>query len=231
MMFEPTTHYWQSLHLAEELKSQLAPPYKHSYPALLPDGRYLLLPLRHMPTDKHRSVASFIANHAALSVIDVLSGFMVEQVSSLDAEIILGLPTLGLTFAPKVAEKLGFNHYVPLGYSRKYWYDEDLSVPVASITSPTASKRLYIDPHIVPRLESKRVVMIDDVISSGQTMLRGLELMKKLNVQVVGMVLAMAQGERWKAELNSYEAGLATRVRVVFSSPRMILKENGWWPE
>ena len=35
-----------------------------------------------------------------------------------------------------------------LGYSRKFWYDEELSAPVSSITSPGQVKRVYLDPRM-----------------------------------------------------------------------------------
>ncbi|MEJ0007579.1 MAG: hypothetical protein WDM77_14745 [Steroidobacteraceae bacterium] len=37
-------------------------------------------------------------------------------------------------FAASVARKLGHRHYVPLSYSRKFWFDDGLSMPVSSIT-------------------------------------------------------------------------------------------------
>jgi hypothetical protein len=68
-------------------------------------------------------------------------------------DIIVALPTLGLAIAPVVAEALGHTRYVPMGYSVKFWYDDELSTPVSSIASPTlGAKRLYLDPNLVPLL-------------------------------------------------------------------------------
>ena len=70
----------------------------------------------------------------------------------------------------RVAAQLGHARYVPLGTSRKFWYREELSVPLSSITTPEQPKRLYVDPRMLPLLEGRRVALIDDVVSSGASM-------------------------------------------------------------
>ena len=61
----PTTSFWQSLRPAGAVAEAPAPPYRYSYPARLPDGRVLDLPLRRSASDPDSAVASFIANHAS----------------------------------------------------------------------------------------------------------------------------------------------------------------------
>lgn len=85
-----------------------------------------------------RAVASPIANQASFEVVRVLAGFMTTLARERAPEAVVGLPTLGLAFAPLVAEARGCPHFVPLGYSRKYWYDEALSVPVACSPRPAS---------------------------------------------------------------------------------------------
>ena len=88
----------------------------------------------------------------------------------------VGLPTLGLSFAPAVTHGLGHARFIPLGFSRKYWYRDALSEPVRSITSPSQDKRLYLDPHQISLLEGRRVLVVDDTVSTGATMLSGVRL-------------------------------------------------------
>jgi adenine/guanine phosphoribosyltransferase-like PRPP-binding protein len=107
---------------------------------------------------------------------------MAELVRPLEPEVIVGLPTLGLVYAPGVAHRLDLSHYVPLGSSRKYWYEDEPSVPVRSITSPQAGRRLFLDPNLVARLQGRRTVIVDDVISTGQTARAALDLVKRLVV-------------------------------------------------
>src|SRR5579859_3026631 len=132
---EPTTAYWQELTATIPARFPASPPHRFGYPVRLPCGRFLVLPLRRLPDDD-RAVASLIANQASNAVVSALAGHMAALARELDAEVVVGLPTLGLAFASLVAERLGQPRYVPLGYSRKYWYDDALSEPVSSITSP-----------------------------------------------------------------------------------------------
>lgn len=228
--FDATTDYWQEIVSADALALPVGPPYSRGYPARLPDGRYLVLPLRGVPGDPDRCVASLIANHASLEVVDALAGFMAERARAFKAEVVVGLPTLGLAFAPMVARGLGFTRYVPFGYSRKYWYDERLAVPVQSLTTPDAGKLLYVDPNLAGSLAGRRVLVVDDAVSTGQTMLSALELLARCGAEVAGIVVAMCQGERWRERLVDAD-GAPIPVACAFESPRMGRTAAGWAPE
>lgn len=228
--FDATTDYWQEIVSAETLALPVDPPYSRGYPARLPDGRYLVLPLRAVPGDPQRCVASLIANHASLEVVDALAGFMAERARAFQAEVVVGLPTLGLAFAPMVARGLGFTRYVPFGYSRKYWYDERLAVPVKSLTTPDTGKLLYVDPNLAQSLAGRRVLVVDDAVSTGQTMLSALELLARCGAEVAGIVVAMCQGTRWRERLMRAD-GTPVPVACAFESPRMRRTPGGWVPE
>jgi adenine/guanine phosphoribosyltransferase-like PRPP-binding protein len=228
--FNPTTEYWQSILTEEQLTVPHSPPYSRGYPARLPDGRFLVLPLRHIPNNPNRCVASLIPNQASIEVVETLSEFMADRSRPFGADVVVGLPTLGLTFAPLVAKKLGFTRYVPLGYSRKYWYQDDLAIPVQSLTTPDGSKLLYVDPNLVEQLRGRRVLVVDDTLSTGQTMVSALTLLKRCGCNIAGIAVAMSQGARWKESLVD-DSGVAIPVAYVFDSPRMVRVDNGWVPE
>jgi adenine/guanine phosphoribosyltransferase-like PRPP-binding protein len=220
---EATTGYWQDLTPEVPARFPATPPYRFGYPATLPCGRVLVLPLRNLP-DGDRAVASLIANQASNLVVAALADHMATQARTFDAEIVVGLPTLGLAFASEVAERLGQPRYVPLGYSRKFWYDDALSEPVSSITSPDAGKKLRLDPNLLPLIEGRRVVLIDDAISTGATALAAVRLLQKVGVEIAGMVVAMKQTNRWQASTT------ALPVRAVFGCPLFQRGEGGWIP-
>src|SRR5580692_6667818 len=112
---EPTTSYWQTIEPAVPAE-RLRAPYQFGYPALLTDGRYLVLPIRRRE-QKQRAVASFIANHASFEVLEALADLMAAEVASKAAEVVVGLPTLGLALAPLIAKRLGHTRFVPFGTS------------------------------------------------------------------------------------------------------------------
>src|ERR1700742_3916374 len=98
---EPTTGYWQELTAAIPPRFGASPPYRFGYPVRLPCGSFLVLPLRQLP-DGDRAVASLIANQASNAVVSALADHMAAQARALGAEIVVGLPTLGLAFASLV---------------------------------------------------------------------------------------------------------------------------------
>lgn len=199
------------------------------YPIRLPDGRVLILPLRELPDGQH-AVASLIANQASFAVLDVLAAAMADLAHKAGAELIVGLPTLGLALAPLVARHLGQTRYVPLGYSRKFWYDAALSEPISSITSPGAGKQLYLDPNVAPLLTSARVCVVDDAVSSGASVLAVHRLFQRLGVPIASVVVAMKQTTRWQQPLAAVEPTLPSRLHAVFGCPLFARHPEGWIP-
>lgn len=224
---EATTGYWQELTPEIPARFSATAPYRFGYPVTLPCGRILVLPLRRLPDGDH-AVASLIANQASHLVVAALADHMAAQARMFDAEIIVGLPTLGLAFASEVAERLGQPRYVPLGYSRKFWYDDSLSEPVSSITSPEAGKKLRLDPNLLPLIQGRRVVLVDDAISTGATAIAAVRLLQKVGAEVAGMVVAMKQTNRWQAVTATLSASFP--VRAVYGCPLFQRSDDGWIP-
>ena len=179
----------------------------------------LVLPIRPLPV-VGTAVASFLANQASFTVLDVLTERMVALAAGLEPDVVVGLPTLGLAFAPGVARGLGHDNFVPLGTSRKFWYRDEYSVPIRSITTPGDGKRLYLDPLILPRLAGRRVVVVDDVASTGASLTAVSALLGTLGVEIAGGVVAMRQGA----------SEMPLPVLSVFETPRFVRRPDGWWP-
>jgi adenine/guanine phosphoribosyltransferase-like PRPP-binding protein len=189
--------FWQQI-LPADARTQ------SGYPARFEDGRILLLPIRHLPGGKH-ALASLIINQASFAVVDVLATSLANKLAAYAPDIVVGLPTLGLTLASAVARTLGHTRYVPLGNSAKFWYQAELSVPLTSVTTPDQQKRLFIDPRMLPLLQGRRIALIDDVISSGDSMLAGIALLGLCGVRPAVLGAAMLQSERWQQALAGWD--------------------------
>lgn len=220
---EPTTGYWQALD--DGPVADATAPWRFAYPATLPGGRVLRLPIRPLAGEPQHAVASLIANQASLAVVDELGRHLAAALARFAPAQIVGLPTLGLGFAAVAARELGLPRYVPLGYSRKFWYDEALSVPVQSITSPSPGKRLYLDPNQLPLVRGARVVLVDDTVSSGTTLLAAWDLLQAAGADVIGCGVVMRQGQRW---LERFGPARAAKVVGVFDSPLLQAVPDGW---
>lgn len=198
------------------------------YVATLEDGRQLRLPIRVLADGDH-ALASLIVNQASFAVLNTLAENLAEKIRPMGIDVVAGLPTLGLTLAAAVAQKLGHDRYVPLGTSRKFWYRDELSVPLSSITTPTQQKRLYIDPRMLPLLEGRRVALIDDVISSGASIVAGLDLLSACDIEPVVIGAAMLQSDRWRERLEAAGPQWITRTVGVFSTPILERNAAGRW--
>lgn len=198
------------------------PPYHDRYSVTF-DRHILDLPIRPLPAPG-QAVASFLANQASFSVLDAVTAAMAERARRVAADVVVGLPTLGLAFAPGIARALGHANFVALGYSRKFWYRDDLAVAIRSITSPDAEKRLYLDPLILPRLAGKRVLVVDDVASTGASLRAAAKLLDRAGVTVRGSVVAMRQG-------HADPSADPFPITHVFATPRFTRRSDGWWPD
>lgn len=223
---EATTDYWQRI-VSTDDDLVAPPPWRLGYPARLPDGRVLMLPIRALASRPDFAVASLLINHASFDVADALAAMLAERLRPLAPTVVVGLPTLGLTLAAGVARHLGHSRYVPLGTSRKFWYDEALSAPVESITTPGVQKRLYLDPHLLPLVQGRRVVIVDDAISTGSTAAAPWSLLQTLGAEVLAYGVAMLQGQRWRHAIGDQRSA---QVVGVFECPLLQAAGDGWVP-
>jgi adenine/guanine phosphoribosyltransferase-like PRPP-binding protein len=212
--------YWQEF-LPPRPAGEAEPAvWTDGFVATLPDGWRLVLPLRDLGDF---AVAGLIANQASFAVFDRLTAWLAEVARGFAPDVVVGLPTLGHAFAVGVARALGHANWVAPGTSRKFWYDEALSVPLASITSPGGGRRMWLDPRLLPRLKGRRVLLVDDVVSTGASMRAGLDLLAGVGVVPVAVAAAMLQGDRWRARLP---AGVT--VASVFATPLLGRVAGGW---
>jgi len=227
----PCAAYRDRIIKACDLAVPPAAHYAEHYVFRLPDGDWVELPLIALPPDETTAIVSLCITETSFDLEDRLSTAMAALARELAPDAIVGMPTLGLVLAASVARKLGHRHYVPLSYSRKFWFDDALSVPVSSITSPGVRKTVYLDPRLLDRLEGRRVVVVDDVISTGQSILAQLALLAKAGVEVYGIVTAMQETRVWQHRLAAADPTFPRRVRSVLKSPLFRRCSQGWMPD
>jgi adenine/guanine phosphoribosyltransferase-like PRPP-binding protein len=222
----PRDHYHAYL---TELSADQVPkaPYADYYPVGLGDGSQLNLPIEPLPgTDE--AIVLLMSNQTPFVVERKLATLLTTLAATLKPEVIVGVPTMGLDYARLVAVMLGFPHYVACGNSRKYWYDDALSVPISSITSPGAKKRLYLDPSLVERVRGKRTVIVDDVIATGGSASATIRLLNLAGAQVVGLAAPFFEGADWEPVLREFAPDWPERVRTIAAIPRLRKAPGGW---
>lgn len=226
MAFAPQD-VWQHLHPP----GTLTPGHQAGgfWAAELADLRTILQPIRTLPGGTDRGVASLILNQAAFAVLDGLADILADAARPLMPQIVVGVPTLGLPLAEAVARRLNHPRLVPLSTSRKFWYDDALSEPLRSITTPEQAKKAWIDPRMLPLLQGARVLLVDDVLSTGSSITATLRLLARAGITPVAIAAAMLQGQAWRSALDAQAPGIP--VLSAFSTPILIRDGETWRPE
>ena len=100
----------------------------------------------------------------------------------------------GIPLAHEMARQMGVNKYVLARKSQKLYMSDVFCAEVTSIT--TAKKQtLYLDGADAEYMRGKRVLIVDDVISTGES-LRALEaLVERAGGNVVGKMAILAEGD------------------------------------
>lgn len=201
--------------------------YNFTYPVSLRDGSCLELPLRALPggTD---AIALLMSNQTPFAVEEALATVMTEMIRPLMPDMIVGVPTMGLDYARLVAKSLGLPHYVALGLSRKFWYDQSWSESTLSGTSPGLSKAIYLDPHLLDRVVGRRVVLIDDVINTGLTAAAALRLLKRAGARVEALAAVLTEGQAWRQALAQVDAEAPGKVLALGHIPMFRRVAEGW---
>jgi len=203
-------------------------PFTTHYPVPLIDGSVLELPLRTLPGDE-QAIALLMSNQTPFTIEDRLVGLMSAQARALAPQMVVAVPTMGLDYARRVARDLGLPHYAAMGLSRKFWYDEALSEPVVSSTSPDQHKRLYLDPALLDRVAGQEVVLVDDVINTGASALAAVRLLQRAGARVAGLVVALTEGQAWRQTLTGLGANWPDRVHAVGHIPLFEAHDGGGW--
>lgn len=197
------------------------------YRTQLHDNSLLDLPIQPFP-NKRSAIALLMSNETSFDVEQAIIERMFQQIEAIQPEVIVGVPTLGLGYARELAKRLGHKHYVSLGQSRKFWYKEEFSQPASSITSLGTNRYLYIDPGLVARISGKKVLLIDDVITTAGTAKAALQLVTRLGAHPLGIAVALTEGDQWVKTLENFEAGWSDKVTSLGHIPHFKRAGNTW---
>ncbi|CKG60487.1 Pur operon repressor [Fusobacterium polymorphum] len=111
-----------------------------------------------------------------------------------EVDFVVTAEAKGIPLAYEISKILNLNEYIVARKSIKAYMEEPIEVEVNSITT-TNSQKLYLNNQDVNKIKGKRVALIDDVISTGQS-LKALErLVEKAGANVVAKAAILAEGD------------------------------------
>ena len=109
-------------------------------------------------------------------------------------DIMITAESKGIPLVYEMARQSGENNYLIARKAPKLYMKKVVSTEVTSIT--TAKKQmLYIDSDDVERMRGKRVLIIDDVISTGESLRAVEKLVKQSGGIVAGKMAILAEGD------------------------------------
>ena len=111
-----------------------------------------------------------------------------------EVDFIVTAEAKGIPLAYEISRILNLNEYIVARKSIKAYMEEPIEVEVNSITT-TDSQKLYLNNQDAKKIKGKKVALIDDVISTGQS-LKALErLVEKAGGNVVAKAAILAEGD------------------------------------
>ena len=105
----------------------------------------------------------------------------------------------GIPLICEMARMLGNERYVLARKAPKLYMRNIFSADVRSITTDH-QQTLYLDGADAEYMRGKRVVLIDDVVSTGESMRALEELVQKAGGNIVGRMAILAEGDATKRD-------------------------------
>jgi len=109
-------------------------------------------------------------------------------------DVIITAEAKGIPLAYEMARQMGVNKYLIARKSPKLYMKNPISVEVKSITTEK-SQTLYIDQDDATFMKGRRVLIVDDVISTGESVGAVEALIEKVGGIVAGRMAALAEGD------------------------------------
>lgn len=112
-----------------------------------------------------------------------------------DCDVLLTAESKGLQLTHVCARELGQRYYAVARKSKKLYMQDGISVEYGSSITTGKPQRLYLSKHDVDLLKGKKVGIVDDVVSTGESLL-GLEsLVTKAGGIIVKKAFVLAEGK------------------------------------
>lgn len=191
-------------------------------------GRTLDLPI--IPVDTNLAIALFMSIDAPISFVQGAGEALATKLqTSCSPEVVVTAATLGIPVGIAVAKGLGLDRVIVLQKTNKIHLQDALTEPLKSITT-SDPQLLRLDRAQIPNLKGKRVVFVDDVISSGGSVKAALQLIRKAEGKVVGIGAVLVEGTGWKSRIGDEDAAL---VHWLDKIPlfRRSGDDDGWKPD
>ncbi|MBO6179877.1 MAG: adenine phosphoribosyltransferase [Selenomonadaceae bacterium] len=143
-----------------------------------------------------------ISNELAIAAFVILGDAELTQKTAIalaekaprDVEILMTAETKGIPLVIEMARALNMNRYVVARKSIKGYMNNVIFVEDFSITTK-GKQMLYVADDDINLIKGKKVLLVDDVISTGGSMKALKTLAEKAGAKVIGQAAILAEGD------------------------------------
>lgn len=109
-------------------------------------------------------------------------------------DIIITAESKGIPLAYEMARQANTNDYIVARKGPKLYMQNVITTEVDSITTDHI-QTLCLGQTEIDKMKGKRVLIVDDVISTGESLLSIETLLKQIDCEIVGRMAVLAEGE------------------------------------
>ena len=149
-----------------------------------------------IPINKDTAFASFVVL-GDTELVAACAPKLAELIGPVDA--ILTAEAKGIALAYEVSKCLGLKEFIVARKSEKSYMQDVVSASVHSITT-AGEQHLYLDGVDAEKIRGKQICIIDDVISTGESLQSVETLVNKFDVDIVARAAILAEGDAAKRD-------------------------------
>ena len=147
------------------------------------------------PLNENLSIAAFIM----FSDVELTVACATELLTSVpDFDVLITAESKGIPLAYEMSRQSG-KKYILARKSKKLYMRRPVAVDVKSITT-SSLQTLYLDCDDMADLKEKRVLIVDDVVSTGESLEALKQLVEKAEGNIVACATVLAEGDAAKRD-------------------------------
>lgn len=109
-------------------------------------------------------------------------------------DLLITAESKGIPLAHEMAAQAGMNKYLLARKAPKLYMKDPVAVEVKSITT-AARQTLYLDQLDLDAMKGKKILIVDDVISTGESLAALVSLVEQAGGEIVGKMAILAEGD------------------------------------
>lgn len=152
--------------------------------------------LQLFPINENLKIAAFIL-FGDVELTECCARALLKKAPTHDIMLTAEAKSIPLIY--EMARQSGQNNYIIARKGAKLYMEDIISTEVDSITT-AAKQKLYLGKKEVEAIRGKRVLIVDDVISTGESLAAMEKLVEAAGGEIVGKMAVLAEGDAMARE-------------------------------